>query len=251
MEDIKLSNLPEQTRKIIEPFLLEILAHYKKDVVSVYVVGSAVTKDFLTKHSDINTAIIVKETNVPFLDFIATLGKHYGKKRIHAPLIMTPDYIYRSLEVFPLEFLEMKLIHQLVYGEDVLKDIKVEKADVRLQCERELKGKLQQICQGYIRSMGNKTALTDLFVGSLSGYFPAFHGILFLCNQKIPKEKTDVLYALEEHFDIDMNVFKKLLEIRAKDVYPPVEVLREIFENLYRVLDAVIKKVDEFEIKPA
>lgn len=250
MEDIKLSNLPEQTRKIIEPFLLEILTHYKKDVVSVYVVGSVVTKDFLTKYSDINTAIIVKETNVPFLDFIATLGKHYGKKRIHAPLIMTPDYIYRSLEVFPLEFLEMKLIHQLVYGEDVLKDIKVEKTDVRLQCERELKGKLQQICQGYIRSMGNKTALTDLFVGSLSGYFPAFHGILFLCNQKIPREKTEVLYALEKHFDIDMNVFKKLIEIRAKGVYPPVEVLREIFENLYRVLDAVIKKVDEFEIKP-
>lgn len=251
MEDFKLSNLPEQTRKILESFLMDILTHYKEDVVSMYVIGSAVTKDFLAKYSDINTLIIVKETKVPFLDFIATLGKRYGKKRIHAPLIMTPDYINRSLEVFPLEFLEMKLIHQLVYGEDVLKDIKIEKADVRLQCERELKGKFQQICQGYIRSMGKKTTLTDLFVGSLSGYFPAFHGILFLCNQKIPREKTDILYALEKHFDIDMNVFKKLLEIRAKDVYPPVEVLREIFENLYHVLDAIIKKVDEFEIKPA
>ncbi|GIK14831.1 MAG: hypothetical protein DYG83_07370 [Candidatus Brocadia sp. AMX2] len=251
MEDIKLFNLPEQTRKIIEPFLLDILTYCKEDIVSIYVTGSAVTKDFLAKHSDINILIIVKETKVPFLDFIATLGKRYGKKRIHAPLIMTRDYINRSLEVFPLEFLEMKLIHELVYGADVLKDIKIEKADVRLQCERELKGKLQQICQGYIRSMGNKTALTDLFVGSLSGYFPAFHGILFLCNQKIPREKSDVLYALEEHFDIDMNVYRKLLEIRAKDAYPPAEALKEIFENLYHVLDAVIEKVDEFEIKPA
>lgn len=251
MEDIKISNLPEQTRKIVKSFLLDILTHCKEDIVSIYVIGSAVTKDFHTKYSDINTLVVVKETKAPFLDFIATLGKHYGKKRIHAPLIMTRDYINRSLEVFPLEFLEMKLINQLVYGEDVLKDIKIEKADVRLQCERELRGKLQQICQGYIRSMGNKTALTDLFVGSISGYFPVFHGILFLCNQKIPKEKTDVLYALEGLFGIDMSVFKKLLEIRAKDVYPSVEVLREIFENLYHVLDAVIKKVDEFEIKPA
>jgi hypothetical protein len=145
----------------------------------------------------------------------------------------------------------MKLIHQLVCGEDVLNDIKIEKADVRLQCERELKGKLQQICQGYIRSMGNKTALTDLFVGSISGYFPAFRGILFLCDQKIPIEKNDVLCALEDHFDIDMSVYRKLIDIRAKDIYPPVEALKEIFENLYHVLDVIIKKVDEFEIKPA
>lgn len=251
MEDLKLSNLQEQTKNIIEPFLLDIVTHHKEDIFSIYVIGSAVTKDFNVKHSDINTLIVVKAIKVPFFDFIATLGKRYGKKRIRAPLIMTCDYINRSLEVFPLEFLEMKLIHQLVYGDDVLKDIKIEKADIRLQCERELKGKLQHICQGYIRSMGDKTALTDLFVGSLSGYFPAFHGILFLCNQKIPREKIDVLSALEEHFDIDMSVFKKLLEIRAKDAYPSVEVLREIFESLYRVLDAIIKKVDEFEIKPA
>lgn len=251
MEDLKLSNLSEPTREIIEPFLLDILTHYKEDIISVFAVGSAVTKDFHPKYSDINTLIVVKTIKVPFFDFIAALGKRYGKKRIRAPLIMTRDYIDRSLEVFPLEFLEMKLIHQLIYGEDVLKDIKIEKADVRLQCERELKGKLQHICQGYIKAMGNRTALTDLFVGSLSGYFPVLRGMLFLYDQKVPREKSEVLFALERYFDIDINVYKKLIEIRFKDIYPPVDVLREIFENLYHVLDAVIKKVDEFEIKPA
>jgi len=250
MEDLKLTNLSDQTQKIIEPFLVDILTHCKEDISSIYVIGSAVTKDFHPKYSDINTVIVVKAIKVPFFDFIATLGKRYGKRRIRAPLIMTRDYINRSLEVFPLEFLEMKLIHQLVYGDDVLKDIKIEKADIRLQCERELKGKLQHLCQGYIKAMGNKTVLTDLFVGSLSGYFPAIRGILFLYDQKIPREKSDVLYALEEYFGIDMSVYRKLLEIRAKSAYPPVEVLKEIFENLYRVLDTIIKKVDEFEIKP-
>jgi predicted nucleotidyltransferase len=251
MDDLKLSNLPAQTQTVIEPFLKDILTHYKEDITSIYIIGSAVTKSFHPKYSDINTVIVVKGIKFPFYDFIASLGKRYGKKHIRAPIIMTRDYINRSLEVFPLEFLEMKLIHQLVYGEDVLKDIKIEKADIRLQCERELKGKLQHLCQGYIKAMGNKMTLTDLFVGSLSGYFPLFRGILFLYNHEIPKEKGDVLHAINECCGVDMKVYRNLLDIRSRNFYPPLEALKEIFKNLYRVLDTITKKVDEFRIEHA
>ncbi len=251
MEELKLSHIPEQIQKTIEPFFLDILSHCKEDIVSIYVIGSAVTKDFHPKISDINTLLVVKEIKIPFFDFISTLGKRYGKKMVRAPLVMTHNYICRSLEVFPLEFLEMKLINQLVYGDDVLKDIKIEKADVRLECERELKGKLENLCLYYIKAMGNKSTLTDLFVGSLSDYFPAFRGILFLHNQKIPKEKGDVLNALEEHLNIDVSVFKKLLELKARNIYPPVEALKEIFKNLYNTLDTLAKNVDEFKIENA
>ncbi|HHT9146202.1 MAG TPA: hypothetical protein ACFYD4_11095 [Candidatus Wunengus sp. YC61] len=251
MEDLKLSNIPAQAQTVIESFLKDILANYKEDIISIYITGSAVTKGFHAKYSDINTLIVVKGIEIPFYDFIASLGKRYGKKKIRAPLIMTPDYINRSLEVFPLEFLEMKLIHQLVYGDEVLKDIKIEKADIRLQCERELKGKLQHLCQGYIKAMGDKRTFTDLLVGSLSGYFPLFRGILFLYNHEIPKEKGDVLYAMNECCDVDMKVFKDLLDIRSHNFYPPIEALKEVFKNLYRVLDTITKKVDEFKAENA
>ena len=251
MENLKLSNIPAQIQQIIEPFLLDILANYKEDVNSIYIIGSAVTKDFHEKYSDINTLFVVKEIKFQIFDFIASLGKRYGKKRIRAPRIMTRDYIQRSLEVFPLEFLEMKLIHRLVYGNDVLRDIKLEKSDIRLQCERELKGKLQHLCQAYIKAMGNKTTLTDALVGSVSGYFPVFRGILFLYDKEIPKGKGDVLYALNECCDIDVNIFMRLLDIKSKNIYHPIETLKEIFRELYRVVDAITKKVDEFEIKHA
>ena len=251
MDDLKLFNLPAHVQTVIEPFLKDILAKYKEDIVSIYIIGSAVTKDFHPKYSDINTLIVVKGIEIPFYDFIASLGKRYGKKKIRAPLIMTRDYINRSLEVFPLEFLEMELIHHLVYGDDVLKDIKIEKADIRLQCERELKGKLQHLCQGYIKAMGDKRTFTDLLVGSLSGYFPLFRGILFLYDHEIPKEKGDVLCAMNECCDVDMNVFRNVMDVRSHNFYPPFEALKEVFKNLYHVLDVITKKVDEFKIEHA
>ncbi len=248
MEDLKLANIPAQTQNIIEPFLKDILTNHKEDIISIYIIGSVITKSFNAKHSDINTLIVVKENKVEFFDFIAALGKNYGKKKIRAPLVMTQDYINRSLEVFPIEFLDMKLINQLVYGMDVLRDIKIEKADIRLQCERELKGKIQHLCQGYIKSMGNNKTLTDLFMGSLSGYFPLFRGILFLYDHEIPQVKGDVLYALNECCDIDINVFKTLMDVKAHNFYPQFSALKEVFKDLYRVLNAITKKIDEFKV---
>jgi hypothetical protein len=248
MEELTLSNIPEEIKKSIEPFLQDILSHRKEDIVSLYIIGSAVTRDFHIKYSDINTLIVVKEVKIPFFDFISTLGKRYGKKKIRAPLVITPDYINRSLHEFPLEFLEMKLVHQLAYGDDLLKDIKIEKADVRFQCERELKGRLENLCQGYIQAMGDRRVLTDLFVGTVSGYFPIFHGILFLYDHKPLKAKNDVLCALEKYLQEDMSVFTKLLEIKANNLRPPIETLKEIFKNLYHVIDDIARKVDEFKI---
>ena len=249
MEDLNLSQIATQAGKIIGPFFADTVNHCKEDIVSMYVIGSAVTKDFYPKSSDINTLIIVKTIKISFFDFISLMGKRYGKKGVSAPLIMTPDYISRSLEVFPLEFLEMKLIHQLVYGEDILSAIIIEKADARMQCERELKGKLQTLCHGYIKTMGDRKALGELLTGSLSGFFPVFRGILFLYGQEIPREKGNVLSVLEKCCNRNTLVFKRLLDIRHTGVYPALEELKELFRGLYLELDTLAREVDEFEAK--
>lgn len=251
MEEIKLSNIPEQTKNIIEPFFRDVLSQCNDDVISICLTGSVVTKDFNPKHSDINTLLVVKEVKIPFFDFISSLGKRYSKKRIRAPLIMTRDYIGRTLDVFPLEFLEMKLIHQLIYGVDVLKGIPIEKKDVRLQCERELKGKLENLCQCYIKAMGDKTTLMELFFGSLSGYFPVFRGILFLYDKNIPREKGDVLCALKESCNMEIDTFIKLLSMKSKNMRPSLEELKEIFKDMYHELDVITHKIDEYGGKHA
>ena len=40
-----------------------------------------------------------------------------------------------------MEFLNFKLVHHTLYGEDLLAGLEIDKKDLRLQCERELKGK--------------------------------------------------------------------------------------------------------------
>jgi hypothetical protein len=186
MTDLALERLKTAAAERIRPFLQEIIGEYSGKIHSIHVTGSGITEDFDPKVSDVNSIFVLKEMDLDFLEVIAPLGKKYGKHRVAAPLIMTPGYIHASLDVFPVEFLNFKLVHETVYGEDILEHLQINRMDLRHQCERELKVKLIWLRQGYISSSGDRKLLTQGFVSSISGYIPLFRGIIVLLGSEPP-----------------------------------------------------------------
>ena len=122
-----------------KPFQDEILKSHKDNIHSIAITGSALTDDFDPEKSDVNSVLVLNKMDLGFLEVLASFGKTYGKKGISAPLIMTPEYIKHSLDVFPIEFLNIKLLHETLFGEDLFQHLLIERKDLRLQCERELK----------------------------------------------------------------------------------------------------------------
>jgi predicted nucleotidyltransferase len=232
----------------MEPFFNEILSSFDACINSIYIIGSAVTSDFDEKTTDVDSLIVLQEMVLDIFDFIAPIGKKYGKKRIRAPIIMTNDYIRTSLEVFPIQFLNMKTINKHVYGEDVLKNITIEKSDLRLVCERELKGWIQNLGQAYIKSLGNNRILRELYVSFLSSYIPIFRAVLFLYDRELPQGRNGVLDEFEEVMDIKMNVFRELVKIKTLKYKPSHTDLKKDFHDIYNALDSIAKKVDELEV---
>ncbi|MDO9028221.1 MAG: hypothetical protein Q7U68_05100, partial [Candidatus Roizmanbacteria bacterium] len=169
------------------------------------------TEDFDNKSSDINSIFILKEMDLKFLELIAPLGKKYGKDKIAAPLIMTPEYIKGSIDVFPVEFLNFKLIHATVFGEDIFENLEISRMDLRRQCERELKVKLIWLRQNYISYLGNIQTMAENFANSISGYIPLFRGIIILLGKQPPVKQVEVIRAISETAGINTNVFLKVL----------------------------------------
>ena len=64
------------------PFMDNILEHYRDLIHSIHIVGSALTEDFDQRNSDINSVVVLKNMDLIFIEFLAPLGKKYGKKRI-------------------------------------------------------------------------------------------------------------------------------------------------------------------------
>ncbi len=245
MAELNTSNLSIQIKNRISPIFNEILSSFGSKIKSIYIIGSAVTSDFDSKTSDVDSLIVMNEKDLDIFEFLAQIGRKYGKRKIRAPIIMTYGYLQSSLEVFPIQFLNMKLINELVYGEDVLKVIKIEKSDLRLVCERELKGWTHNLGQAYIKSLGSDRILRELFVSFLSSYIPIFRAILFLFDNDIPKERSTVLDECEKVLNIRMNVFRELVAIKMGKYKPSHEELKNDFQKMYNVLDEISKIIDQ------
>ncbi len=247
MANLNLSNLSVQVMNRMGPFFHEILSSFEDQIKSIYIIGSAVTNDFDTKTSDVDSLIVLKEKNLDIFDFIAPIGKKYGKRKIRAPIIMTDEYVRSSLEVFPIQFLNMQKINALVYGDDVLNGIKIEKTDLRLVCERELKGWIQNLSQAYIKSLGDDRVIKGLFVSFLSSYIPVFRAILFLYDKEMPKERSSVLDECEKVLNVRMNVFRELLTIKMGKYKPTHADLKNDFQQMYNTLDDIAEIIDKFQ----
>lgn len=247
MPNINLVKLNPVAREKIKPFLEEILNKYLGKIHSIHVTGTCITDDFDIKRSDVNSIFVLKEMDLKFLELIAPLGKKYGKNKVAAPLIMTPEYVERSLDVFPIEFLNFKLIHATAFGDDIFKNIEINKMDLRHQCERELKTKLIWLRQGYISSLGNRKILTEDFVNSISGYIPLFRGIIVLLGKESPVKQVEVITALAEASGISTDVFAKILREKHEKIKLSIEELNTIFEDYYAAIEKLGKIVDDIK----
>jgi predicted nucleotidyltransferase len=234
-------NLKDVIIERFKPFQDEILNSYKDNIHSITITGSALTEDFVPGKSDVNSVVVLTEMDLKFLELLAPLGKRYRKKRIAAPLIMTPEYITNSLDVFPLEFLNIKLLHNTIFGEDIFRNLAINRSDLRLQCERELKVRLIGLRQGYISCLGNSKLLMDMFFDSFSGYIPLFKGIILLLGKEPPVTSHQAIAMLEEVSGVNTSVFNTVLTQKKQKTKLMMEHLNTIFQDYY----AAIEKLGE------
>jgi hypothetical protein len=229
----------------IAPMLDELLAEHASNIHSIHITGSAVISDYNEKLSDVNSAVVLHDMDLKFITFLAPLGKKYGKKRIAAPLVMTPEYIRDSLDAFPVEFLDFKLIHKTVYGPDILTTLEIAKAPLRLQAEREIKTKLIHLRQGYISSLGKKPHLSAVLIRSFTGSMALFRAIISLLGKEPPVARAEVIATFGAATGIDTAAFENLLLLKAGRVKPSEQELRSLFERYYNTLEATGKTIDE------
>ena len=248
MEKPDLTGLVQTVADKITPLIEELLAQHAQNIHSLHIVGSAVMPDYDEKRSDVNSVIVLHDMDLKFIAFLAPLGKKFGKKRIAAPLVMTPAYIGKSLDAFPIEFLNFQLMHKTVFGEDLFKDLMIEKHALRLQCEREIKVKLMGLRQGYLSSLGRKEHLAEVLVRSITGIMPFFRSLIFLLGSAPPLPRVEVIKAFGATTGIATETLEKLLLLKNGASKPSEQELHALFELYYQALESLEKIIDDHHV---
>lgn len=218
-----------EVQKKFIPYFETMSDIHGDNLISVFIYGSAAGENYVPKVSDINSVFVFKNLNPSILkSSLKAVSKGISKK-IAAPLFMTKDYISSSLDVFPIEFLDMKENHILLYGEDVLSGLPINGEHIRLFCEQQLKGKLIRIRQAYLEVGLKKKGLEALLKESLNSLIPVFRNLIRLKEQQPPGgdarpqamqppvSKIEILRQLCQIFELDENVFLPIYKDTTND----------------------------------
>ena len=214
---VNTENLPQQVRKVVEPYSINMLKLHGDNIKSIFVYGSSTGKDFVPGKSNINLLLVFNELNLSHLKSSLKIVAKGRKQGIIAPLFITENHIRTSLDAFPIEFLEMKENHVTVYGEDILKPLEIAKSNIRLQCEQQLKGKLIRLRQAYLEIGLTRKGVENLLIESLTSLIPTFRNMLRLKGKEVPLEKEKIINNISSAFNVDGETFLSVLKDKRGD----------------------------------
>jgi hypothetical protein len=233
----------------------EITDEYRRifgdDLISIILYGSGTGEDYIPGKSDLNFLITLTDEGIGRLDLVLETVARWRKRNVAIPLFMTRSYLMGSQDAYPIEFLNMKRQYVVVFGEDVLAGLAFDPCHIRLQLERELRGKLLHLRSGYLATGGNARKIRDLIKVSLTAFVSLFSALLYLKNVEIPHGRREVIAAAGKAFGIDTAVFLKCEEIRRKaDRFSSAEV-QGIFRCYVKEVGRLCDQIEAMEVGPA
>jgi len=235
---------PQNPTEIFPKIIDDCRGLFGDDLIGIILYGSATGSDYRPGKSDINFMIVLSENGIESLEKAFKVVAKWQKRKVATPLFLTELYVETSLDVFPIEYLNFQRNHILVYGKDILKDLSFNAEFIRLQCEREIKGKLLLLREVFLETAGKGRALRDVIGQSIQAFLAIFDALLYLKEKEIPSEKREVIRATCETLDLDVSLFEKLLDIREQKIKPAESEIKPIFQDYLKEVRKLSKIVD-------
>lgn len=245
MPELKnIDRLPAAAQKPISEFAAKLLALHGTEIESIVVFGSAAGPNFTPKISDINLAVIFYSINFAVVHKSAGLARRGRKHRITAPLFLTREYIHDSMDVFPIEFAEIKDHHVPIYGADIFRNLSIDEKHVKILCKGQVRGKILRVRQAYLDCGGDPHAVKKILVGSLNSLVPVFRQLLRISGLEPAIEKPDVLRQMAGRFFLDVDVLTAVYQHKIRRTPLKHSQVDDHFKNYLQQLQQLAIRID-------
>lgn len=207
--------------------------------VSMFFFGSSATSDYQSG-SQIDLALTYKEVSGHLLTALHDIAVRWAKQKVVLRYIFTPDYVENSLDTFPIEFLDMKARHLHLDGVNWLPPLAIPPKELRLQCERELRGLALHLRSEWVHLRPKAAAFGSLTRRTRDVFHPIFRGLLELRGKTGATRSAEIFSQVEKEFGIT-NIFTRLVtEAPGKTL----EERQKTFDEWSTALDSLIHAVD-------
>lgn len=235
---------PKQPEDIFDDYVADWRAVYANDLEAIILYGSGARGEYAPGKSDLNFLIVLSEPAISHLRKAVDLCEKWrGRARV-SPLVLTRQYIEDSLDSYPIEFLHMKMHYRVLAGADVLAGLDIAARDLRLELERELKGKLLHLRKGFLDFGYEREALKAMAARTISGFLPLFEAFLFLKQETLPATRREIFQKVAQAAPLEAGFITEIFRIVEGETRPYREELWGVMESYIAQIARLAEIVD-------
>ena len=172
------------------------------EFLAAYLHGSALTQGFDERRSRVNLLVVARSLNLDILDAVRNAVPEDRKPPHISPLFLTQRQIEKSLDVFPIEWIDIKERHLLIEGQDVLGAYEVPRSNLRLQLEQEVREKLITLRQAYLANAKRPEVLADVLRASASSFATLCRALLRMRGESPPAHTPQAIERVADVFGL-------------------------------------------------
>jgi predicted nucleotidyltransferase len=221
-------------------------------LVSVVLYGSAASGSGThgsrpDKLADLNVLCVLKEIAPRELSDAEPVLRWWRTKGHPSPLLMSEEEAHNSADSFPIEFRDMKDHRKVLFGPDVIADVKVDTKYHRVQVEHELRSKLFRLRQQGAHVLSDPQALLKLCLDSVSTFCVLGRHALLAAGIEPKTERRALVKQMGAAVQMDVAPFEMLLDIREDKSGPDAGDPGELFAQYLGCIRRLVEYVDRLE----
>ena len=230
--------------KLLSELVKRLQEAYEDDLVSVVLYGSAASGDYQEKFSDLNVLCVLRVVGVPELRKAEKAVEWWVKQKQPAPLLLSVEEAANAHDAFPIEFLDIRQTHRLLFGKDLFSGVEVGAPHHRQQVERELRTGLLRLRARYLTLQQQEKEVVQLMAKSLATFATLARHALILAGENAPVRKREIFQAATKRFGLHPLPFETLLAIREGTQTISGEHVHSLFASYLEQLTRLAQAVD-------
>jgi predicted nucleotidyltransferase len=237
--------------EVVNQFAERMRAAADTNLVSLILYGSAAEGEFHPEYSDLNLLCVVRDASFASLAKIAEVTEWWRSKKHHPPLVLTPEELKTTADVFSIEFVDMKQRYRVLSGDDVLKSLVIPMHLHRSQLEYELREKLFLLRQHVMLAGTNEKQLWEVMLQSLTSFTTLFRHVLIELGKTGRQHSLDAVKELGSRLNFDSSAFVQLIDVRAKKSDRKQHRVSDVAARYLSAIENVAAAVDTMQSSSA
>src|SRR6478672_11031650 len=168
----------------LDDLVTQLRAAYGTHLSAVVLYGSAATAEHLGKQSDHDVLVLLDQFEPAMIAAASAVARAWRDAGNPPPMTMTVDEWNRSSDVFPMEYTDILERHRVLHGTAPFADVSVSPANLRLQLEQQVLGKLLHLRQGALLAGTDGKRQLELIAASLGTIMVLFRAVLRLHREQ-------------------------------------------------------------------